>query len=249
MEQPAYIYALTEPETGYVRYVGKADNPQERYRKHMLPSALAIRCRRTSWLRGLLNKNQRPGMVILEAVSQDRWKERECYWMAFYRALGCNLVNTAQGGSGGVLPEWVTPEAKAKMSAAQMGKKRDPDAIRRMAEKRVGVPRAPETIAKMSAAHKGKKPSVQCEEARLKAITGSTHSDETKAKMSQAHKGNQRAKKHDYIVTDPDGGEYKVESLAEFCKLHGLCRAHMSKVANGHKYYQQHKGWRCRFRK
>lgn len=247
MEKTTYIYALTEPGTTIVKYVGKTDRPAKRLRDHVQPSALAVKCRRTSWLRGLLNKGQMPGMAILEVVPVSTWKTRECYWIAFYRALGVRLVNTAEGGSGGMRSEWITDQMRANMSASKVGIKRSEESVRKQAETLRGIPRRPEVIAKMSAAHKGKRPSSQCEEARLKAITGSKHSAETKAKMGQSRRGNMNAAKHTYIATAPDGTEHVVERLAEFCAQHGLGKAHMNKVANGVKYYQQHKGWKCRF--
>lgn len=248
MENKTYIYALTDPETGYVKYVGKTDRPAKRLKNHLNPSALAIKCRRTSWLRGLMNKGLMPGMLILEVVPVEAWRDRECYWIAFYRALGAGLVNTAEGGSGGVRPEWVTDEMRANMSAAKVGIKRSAESVRKQAEAQRGRKRNPETVAKMSAANKGKKPSAQCEAARLKAITGKKASEETRKKMSAASKGNDRAKKHDYIAIDKSGREYEVESLTEFCVTHGLNRARMSTLAAGDPKRKQHKGWTCRYK-
>jgi hypothetical protein len=247
MEKTTHIYALTDPDTGDVRYVGKADNPSDRHRKHMLPSALAIRCRRTSWLKGLINAGKKPGMEVLETVPDSQWKERECYWIEFYRALGVNLVNTARGGTGGVKPEWVTAEWRAKQSKAQTGKKQSAESIAKMVATRVGVPRKPETIAKMSAAHKGKRPSAQCEAARLKAITGKKHSAEHKQKIGAASKGNRYGQRHNYICIDPTGIEYTIDRLSEFCKAHDLNLICMMNVAKARENRRQHKGWKCKY--
>lgn len=245
MQKPAYIYALTDPDTGDVCYIGKADNPDDRYRKHMLPSALRIRCRRTSWLRGLLNAGKRPGMTVIEEVPYDHWQQRECYWIAFYRGLGVNLMNTAEGGSGGVKSEWITAESRERMRQAQLGKTRDPDAIRRMADKRIGVPRSPETIAKMSQAMKKVPISPQTRAAQLAAVTGVKPTAEVVAKRTAHSTGNRHAKKYDYLATALDGREYTVESLSAFCKEHGLTLQIMSKMAKDGDLNRRHKGWRC----
>lgn len=246
MEKPAYIYALTDPDTGDVRYVGKTNDLAGRLRRHILPSALAKRCRRTNWLNWLLKAGKMPCITLLEEVSQDRWKERECYWIAFYRGIGAQLVNTAEGGGGGVRSEWITEEWRANMSKARMGYKRSAESIEKQRAKLIGVPRTPETIAKMSLANKGKKPSVQCEEARLKVITGRKHSDEWRQKASARLAGNLRAKRNDYIATDPKGADHQVENLTEFCAAKGLTRSRMSSLANGDSLRTQHKGWKCR---
>ena len=248
MTKLAYIYALTDPETGEVRYVGKADNVGERLRKHLLPSALAIKCRRTSWLKGLLNAGKAPVLAVIEAVPHEQWKERECFWISFYNAIGRRLVNTAEGGTGGVKSEWITDEARANMSKAQMGKKRDPAAIEKMAAKRRGVPRDPSTIAKMSAAHKGRTPSAACKAAQLAAVKGSKRSDETKAKMSASAKGRPSPRRRAYVAVNAEGQEFAVEILDQFCAVHGLDRARMSGLANGDPKRSSHKGWTCKFK-
>lgn len=96
-----FIYALCEPETLEVRYVGKASDPQVRYRRHLQPSELKPETHRTHWIRELLANEQRPALVILEEVKAERWQERERYWIEFYLAQGARLVNTAEGGQGG----------------------------------------------------------------------------------------------------------------------------------------------------
>lgn len=246
MDELTYIYALTDPTTGEVRYVGKADNPKERLRKHLLPSALAIKCRRTSWLKGLLNAGLMPRLHVLEAVQVQDWKARECWWISFYNAIGPRLVNTAKGGTGGMLPEWITDEMRANMSAAHIGKKRSAESVEKQRQKRLGVPRSAETIAKMSAANKGKRVSDACEAARLLAITGVKQAPEHLAKRAEKLRGNRNAKRLAYVATDPNGREHKVDSLQKFCDMNGLSRPAMYKMAAGNKSYRQHKGWTCR---
>ncbi len=46
-----------------------------------------------------------------------------------------------------------------------------------------------------------------------------------------------------YIVTDPDGKEYHVHGLREFCREHGLRNGTMCGIANG--LNLTHKGWKC----
>lgn len=61
-EIPVFIYALTEPDSGVVRYVGKSSNPHGRVASHMAKSAArAVR----NWIESL---GCRPGLVILHRV-------------------------------------------------------------------------------------------------------------------------------------------------------------------------------------
>lgn len=246
MSKPVFIYVLTDPDTGLVRYVGKADNPSERLRKHMLPSALAIVCHRTNWLKSLIAEGKKPIMQVVEQTSHEHWKARECWWIAYYRGLGAALVNTAEGGSGGMRPEWISPETRLKQSLAQIGKVRDRDAIERMAAKNRGKQRPPEVVAKMSAANKGKRPSDQCVDAQRKAVTGRIHTDEEKKKRAATLSGNQRAKRYDYVAIFNNCVAFEVDNLAEFCKEHGLSKYRMTDLAAGDPKRKQHKGWTCK---
>lgn len=52
-----------------------------------------------------------------------------------------------------------------------------------------------------------------------------------------------KGKGKDYIFTDPDGQEYYVSCISDFCKAHNLTPANMRKVAKGERNF--HKGWKA----
>lgn len=222
MKTHTYIYALLDPDTRDVHYIGKTDDMAKRLKNHLQPAALKIRCRRTSWLKGLLKKGKKPLMVMLEEVEQEHWKQKECYWIAFYRALGAHLMNTAEGGGGGVKPEWITPEMRGNMRAAQLGKKRSAESIQKQIAARLGVKRKPETILKMSLANKGKAPSEATKQAQREAVA------------------------KNYVVTSPDGVEIRIKNLKQFCRENSLDVGNMCGIAKGTLPRKTHKGWRCR---
>jgi group I intron endonuclease len=58
-------------------------------------------------------------------------------------------------------------------------------------------------------------------------------------RMSLAH-----SKK--WIVTDPDGHEYKIVNLTQFCRERGLSDKIMSTVACGRSRTRSYRGWKCR---
>jgi group I intron endonuclease len=104
-----------------------------------------------------------------------------------------------------------------------------------------GIKRSPESRKRLSEALKGHK-----------------ISDETRAKIGASNKGKSKGVKRDkklvdanaersrkdWILTDPDGLEYRVHGLTEFCLEHGLNANAFSRVAGGK--WPHHKGWKCR---
>lgn len=96
-----YIYALVDPETNYVRYVGKANNPQCRYSGHLNPRCLQEDNHKNRWIKKLLRNGLKPHLKILESVSAFSWQEREVYWIDFYRKnTPKRLTNISNGGDG-----------------------------------------------------------------------------------------------------------------------------------------------------
>jgi len=222
MKTHTFIYALIDPESREVHYIGKADDMKARLRNHLHKSALEIRCRRTSWIKGLLKQGKKPLMVMLEEVGQEHWKQRECYWIAFYRGIGAHLMNTAEGGSGGMKSEWITPEMRGNMRAAQLGKKRSEESRKKQGDAIRGRKRGEAFSLKMSLVNKGQ------------VIAPHTRA----AQLASAEK--------EYIVTAPDGTETTIKNLKQFCHERGLNYPIMNKIANGWFTQTHHKGWACR---
>jgi hypothetical protein len=95
-----FIYALIDPDTGKVRYVGKSDNPKKRLDRHIAgyeprPTHKSI------WIRSLLSLQKKPRIIILEEVESDEWQTAERKWIKFYKEQGVGLTNTADGVEGG----------------------------------------------------------------------------------------------------------------------------------------------------
>lgn len=117
------IYALRDPRTGRIRYVGKTVDRESRIIDHISQARLnASRGRATRkeyWILQLDRLGLRPTVEVLEVVTCDTWEERERRWIAELRALGYELTNIAAGGNRVDVPR--TPEQHAKIGVARRG--------------------------------------------------------------------------------------------------------------------------------
>jgi hypothetical protein len=116
-----YIYALTEPETEEIRYIGKADNLNKRYTEHLSYGKNAKnKTHRASWLRHLMALGKQPDVLVLEECDSSDWQAHEREWIALGRLDGLDLVNGTVGGDG-VNGHRMTDAGKAIVSASKVG--------------------------------------------------------------------------------------------------------------------------------
>lgn len=91
------IYALSDPTTGAVRYVGQTVDPRRREWLHCSPSNNKGGRRVNLWIRRLLASGQKPVFRVVEGT--DSLDEREQHWIAHFREAGCDLLNMNAGGT------------------------------------------------------------------------------------------------------------------------------------------------------
>lgn len=156
------VYALSDPDSGELRYIGKSHRGLSRLPSHMRDSrALAadgshkFNGHVQRWIRTL--GGRRP---LIEEVEQcagaDECSDAERYWIAQFRALGVRLTNMTIGGDGKVgCPTSVetreklrktsagritSPETRARMSSAAQARETrrreaiHPEKLRRLRE-------------------------------------------------------------------------------------------------------------------
>lgn len=93
MTETTNIYALVDPRTELVRYVGKSDNPRLRFKTHVSDARrLARKSRLQAWICELDRIGLIPRLVILERTAQSDASRCEEKWIAHYRPQG-NLCN------------------------------------------------------------------------------------------------------------------------------------------------------------
>lgn len=129
----AFIYALCEPGTRTVRYIGKANNPEKRLKAHII-SSVHQKNHLGNWLRSLQSKNIVPNMIILREVKYDKWQEAEERYIRIARGCGMKLVNSTDGGEGVT----ITPEILKKIVAKNTGKKRTPEQCAAIRNRQLG---------------------------------------------------------------------------------------------------------------
>lgn len=96
------IYGLADPVTGALRYVGKTKGS---LRKRLLAHINDVFRGRTyiprhKWIASLTVLGLVPEIFAIEEVSDDGWRETEQFWIAYYRSIGCDLLNATAGGDG-----------------------------------------------------------------------------------------------------------------------------------------------------
>lgn len=96
MSKGGVIYALAEPQTALVRYIGQTKNWRNRFRQHCSPTENLASTHRANWLNSLFAAGLKPvGRILEETDDLDRAERR---WIAQFRANGADLVNGNDGG-------------------------------------------------------------------------------------------------------------------------------------------------------
>lgn len=99
MQTITYIYTLTDPETNKVRYVGKTNNINQRYKAH-LNRARKNQIHKKNWIETLKKKGLKPIIEVIDIVPIENWIFWETYWIAQFRTWGFDLINYTLGGDG-----------------------------------------------------------------------------------------------------------------------------------------------------
>lgn len=120
-----FIYCLTDPGSRIPRYFGKADDPQDRYRRHLIDRKKLRHLYCARWVKGLKKAGKRPDLHVLCEVPQDDFSRFEKAFIILGKQCGFPLTNLSDGGEG-VSGRTNSPETRAKISAAKKGFKLSP---------------------------------------------------------------------------------------------------------------------------
>jgi hypothetical protein len=197
----AYVYTLSDPTTGEVRYVGKTTNLQKRWVRHI---RRPTRDKKGGWVSSIIAQGLTPTIEVLEEIPQgEDWRDVEKFWIGYLRFLGCRLTNLHAGGEGGFTGSH-TPETKSKMRIAKLGKPLSPEHRANLSAVRLGMTFSESHCKKIGDANRTRvwskaardkigeanKRRLVSEETKTKHRTGrlgKKHSLATLLKMSAAH--------------------------------------------------------------
>ena len=130
------VYALQDPRTEHFRYIGLSTRGMARPKVHLGPVPDHDQTYRANWLRNLKAENGQPVIHVVEYCDSDeQLSEAEDGWIEHFRLMGCPLTNLQSGGFNGR----PSVETRAKIGAAQLGRKRTPEAIENLRRAKLGI--------------------------------------------------------------------------------------------------------------
>jgi len=194
------VYALLDPRTERVRYIGKSMRGLHRAKAHTAPSVVRLHAEthRGRWIAQLLALDLAPLVRILQVCeTPGGLADAEVAWIAHGRADGWPLTNATEGGEG-TPGRRVSAETREKVRAklkghpaliaANAGKTLSPEHREKIAAAQRGKTQSAERVERHAAAIRGKPMHLNTRAALLAALVGHKCSDETRAKMSAARK-------------------------------------------------------------
>lgn len=117
MTRNCKIYGLADPNSKQLRYIGKTVLKIEtRLLQHLFNSRRSTKHRLHRWIRSLEKQNLEPEIFLIE--EHVVWTEAEPFWIAYFKSLGCRLLNICSGGQG----IQMTPEIAKKISKTRKEK-------------------------------------------------------------------------------------------------------------------------------
>lgn len=118
------IYGLTDKLTGQLKYIGQTTIGLKLRLKRHFDEAKYHRDRITkknNWLRKRISQNNLPEIFLIEETTEQEIDNLEIFYIAYFKSIGCELLNSTLGGKGHV----GTPskEKRQKYSNGQKKKK------------------------------------------------------------------------------------------------------------------------------
>ncbi len=102
MEPKYLVYALCDPTTHEIRYIGKSCKGMERPKEHFYKSTLKTKSVKNSWVKSVLSSGLVPEIQVLRICNDaEHASSSEIELIAHYLDLNCQLTNGTIGGSGG----------------------------------------------------------------------------------------------------------------------------------------------------
>lgn len=91
-----YIYALFDPISEELKYIGKANNIKTRLKEHM-NDLRGVGKEKTEWILKLKERKLKPIVEVLDEVSHIEWQYWEDFWMSYFKSYGLTLISKRSG--------------------------------------------------------------------------------------------------------------------------------------------------------
>lgn len=100
-----YIYTLSDPRTGEIRYVGKTScKLRKRLIGHLSEARNRNMTHKNHWVLSLMKEGLEPIIEIIDEYEYDDWEWLEIMWLDLLKSWGFNMTNSAEAG--GQPPSW-----------------------------------------------------------------------------------------------------------------------------------------------
>jgi hypothetical protein len=114
------IYALIDPSTQAIRYVGLTRDVKARLRRYRDRPHTKHLC---NWFSSLKDRGLFPALEVLEVTDDQGADACERKWIAHYRSIGADLINLTDGGEGACR---MSDETRAKIAEKARGRRYGP---------------------------------------------------------------------------------------------------------------------------
>ena len=108
-----FIYGLYNSFDSEIRYIGKTNNVKRRITDHIIEakSGNYSHFPKNRWILKTIAENGKVLAKVLEITDEENWKEREQYWIKYFRSLpGKENLNLSDGGDGFVAHDFLSYE-------------------------------------------------------------------------------------------------------------------------------------------
>jgi hypothetical protein len=95
-----FIYTLSDPNTGLVRYIGKTKNVEKRLKSHLNNNSLINSTKKNNWIISLLRNKQLPIIEVVGEVPSEDIDFYEIFYISLFKTWGFDLLNGTDGGDG-----------------------------------------------------------------------------------------------------------------------------------------------------
>jgi group I intron endonuclease len=211
----SYIYSLIDPVTEEIRYIGKTINPSQRLCAH-IRSGYKKGNHKECWIYGLLEKNLKPKMHIIEECLNDTWTEREKY----YIRTTPNLTNHTEGGDS-PSGHKMSDATKKKMSECRRGSNNSFFGKTHSEESRKAMSDSNKKYLEINnPSFLGKTHTVDSK--KIMSIKAKERADRGEMPKLPIMRGKDNPASKERVFISPSGENFTVYNLKKFCKENDL---------------------------